>query len=339
MSYFCSTFFARLVVAAARQMGIPSDRIVEETGLTAILAKSTAKITDSQFSELWEKLKADSNDPCFGLHLGENTAGLYRNNIFYSFIKNLPCLLQVIQHVIKYHGILGSMLDPSMERKGIFTTFRETTRSKFVDRHQVEALLAAYAFVFKDILPDKQLLVAVNFQHDGDNTIEEYQRIFCCQVHFNQADNELLFASHDKLLQRLTLFDPTAARQLEPIILRQLSEMNAAETMSDQVAREVLNLMRLRKKPSLNSVARGMAVSTRLLQVHLQEEGVTYSQILENERKKLALEYISQHDADIFEINSILGFSDQSAFTRAFKQWTGHPPKQYKKKFVNTAIL
>jgi AraC-like DNA-binding protein len=333
MPYYCSSAYARLAVAAAQKLGIPADNIVDELALRESLQKSTARIPAYIFSRLWTAMKDASNDPYFGLHIGEATAGLYHHFIFYTFIKNVPGLIHAIEHIVNYHDILGSMLTASIERRGLFTLYRESICSEFVDFHQVECLLAAYALAFKDIMPGKELLAAVRFQHAQVNGMEEYQRIFGCTISFNQPHNELVLISHKKLLRHYQIYDPVATQQLEPIINNQLCEMRSAISWKDRVAREVLNFMRLRKKPVLNKIARELTVSVRLLQVRLQKENATYSEILENERRKLALEYISQHQLDLFEINTILGFSDQSAFSRAFKRWTGSSPKRYRRTY------
>ena len=69
-------------------------------------------------------------------------------------------------------------------------------------------------------------------------------------------------------------------------------------------------------------------ISTRTLQRRLSEEGHTYKQHLENVRRTLAEEYIRDERLSLNEISYLLGFSEQSSFSRAFKRWTGTTPSQ-----------
>jgi len=72
-------------------------------------------------------------------------------------------------------------------------------------------------------------------------------------------------------------------------------------------------------------------MSTRTLQRRLSEEGFTYKQLLESVRHTLAEQYIRDERLSLNEISYLLGFSEQSSFSRAFKRWTGKSPSQTRK--------
>ena len=78
-----------------------------------------------------------------------------------------------------------------------------------------------------------------------------------------------------------------------------------------------------------------MNMSTRTLQRRLQEEGVSFQQLLERTRRELALQYLGQPQLTLFEIACMLGFADPSNFFRAFKRWFGLPPGQYREQVLN----
>ncbi len=73
-----------------------------------------------------------------------------------------------------------------------------------------------------------------------------------------------------------------------------------------------------------------MALSPRMLQRRLKEEGTSYTELLDDCRHKLAVKLISHNKLALSEVTYILGFSDQSNFSRAFKRWTGTSPHQYR---------
>ena len=81
---------------------------------------------------------------------------------------------------------------------------------------------------------------------------------------------------------------------------------------------------------SSRTLASALAMSTRSLQRSLQKEGVSFKELLEMTRQDMALKYIEEKQLSIIEICCLLGFSDQSNFTKAFKRWTGKTPYSYR---------
>ena len=86
--------------------------------------------------------------------------------------------------------------------------------------------------------------------------------------------------------------------------------------------------------PSQARIADDLHVSERTLQRKLKAEGHTYKDILQDYRLRLARNYLSQPGRSIVETSYVLGFSDPSAFSRAFKGWTGHSPAEYREQYL-----
>jgi len=78
-----------------------------------------------------------------------------------------------------------------------------------------------------------------------------------------------------------------------------------------------------------DEVARSLHVSRRTLQRRLAEQGTNYKTLFDEARRELALRYIGEQGMSIKEATYVLGFSEPSNFTRAFKRWTGASPSQY----------
>ena len=78
-------------------------------------------------------------------------------------------------------------------------------------------------------------------------------------------------------------------------------------------------------------IAEQLNMSARSLQRRLKAAGSTFRTLLEAVRKDLAATYVRDPDIELVEVAFLLGFSDQSAFSRAFKRWTGCPPSEARK--------
>jgi AraC-like DNA-binding protein len=83
--------------------------------------------------------------------------------------------------------------------------------------------------------------------------------------------------------------------------------------------------------PDLLSAAQALHTSGRSLRRHLSELGTSYQQVLDEVRKRLALQYLTTTHLPLYEIAFLLGFSDPSNFRRAFKKWTGKSPGEYRR--------
>jgi AraC-like DNA-binding protein len=80
---------------------------------------------------------------------------------------------------------------------------------------------------------------------------------------------------------------------------------------------------------TIGRCAKRLGLSERTLQAHLSERGVRFCEVLEQQRIKLAKAYLEQLEPTLDEIAFRLGYSEQSAFGRAFRRWTGSTPQKY----------
>jgi AraC-like DNA-binding protein len=82
---------------------------------------------------------------------------------------------------------------------------------------------------------------------------------------------------------------------------------------------------------TLSELAREIGLGSRTLQRRLAAEGTSLRRLLDEERRGLALHYIHDARASLIDIAFLLGFADQSAFSRAFSRWTSRSPSDYRR--------
>ncbi len=83
--------------------------------------------------------------------------------------------------------------------------------------------------------------------------------------------------------------------------------------------------------PTVNRIAARLRMSTRTLERRLEREGTTFSDLLEDLRRRLAVRYVTNNGIPLGEIAFLLGFSHTTGFHRAFKRWTGETPLGYRR--------
>lgn len=83
-------------------------------------------------------------------------------------------------------------------------------------------------------------------------------------------------------------------------------------------------------EPSLKNLSQILNIPSRTLQRRLREKGMSFKELLEDSRKQLAKDYLKNKHLSLTDIAFLLAYSEQSAFTRAFKAWFSRSPKDYR---------
>ena len=113
----------------------------------------------------------------------------------------------------------------------------------------------------------------------------------------------------------------------EPVELRSLQERGA---LSTNIAALVQSMMS-KDGVSIDRVAASASISTRSLQRMLADDGISFSEIVEGERKKRFYSLLSEGAITLGELSARLGYKDQATLTRAVRRWTGKTPSDYVK--------
>lgn len=154
-----------------------------------------------------------------------------------------------------------------------------------------------------------------------------WHRFFGCDIRFDADEDSFLL---DWRTVETPL--PSGNQELAATFDSILNEQLAALTESDLRTRcKVLLLRQLTSgEPSEEVLAGQLQVSARTLQRKLGDLGLTYGQLLSETRYELARRYLDDPERSVTEITFLLGLSEQSAFSRAFKRWSGQAPSAYR---------
>ena len=155
-----------------------------------------------------------------------------------------------------------------------------------------------------------------------------YEAHFGCAVAFSAPQNVLVFDQAD--LQRPFVTHNAdvlaiVAPQLEAELAQQLAQLS----LSDQV-KATLKKTLAGQRPELRAVARELGVSTRTLQRRLSDERITFQQLIAEARRELARHYLQHSSLELNETAYLLGYEDPNSFFRAFQQWEGTSPGEWR---------
>lgn len=193
--------------------------------------------------------------------------------------------------------------------------------------HSVEQVITAWlAFAFQ-YTQSAQSPLSVHFTHPPLAAVEQYQHFFRCPVYFNAEFNGVRIRASSLLLPLQT----SNAEVLNVLLCHaeqklSLKRSNASLDIIRQYIIEVLP----DQVPDLGEIAQHLGMSTRQLQRHFQKNNTHLTAFLEEIRLSLAVSYLTQTDHKLLYIAQVLGYSEQSAFQRAFKRHFGVTPREYR---------
>jgi len=156
---------------------------------------------------------------------------------------------------------------------------------------------------------------------------DEYERILRLPVRFDTGENGVLFPS--SMMDSLNPSADAALRKLlESYAAEQLAKIPTTARFSQRVRACILSMLPSGRLTA-DAVAARFSMSNRTLRRRLEEEAVSYQDILDDVRAELARHYLTKEKRSIDEVAFLLGFSDPSAFTKAFRRWTGQTPADF----------
>jgi AraC-like DNA-binding protein len=172
--------------------------------------------------------------------------------------------------------------------------------------------------------------VVVSFAHDVPSERAEYDRTFApASVRFSAPFSGFLLRRTD-LAVPLERADPKLHDVITKHARQVMAELPAAESVTER-ARAIAAKELAHGNPNAMHVATELGMSLRTLGRKLAEEGTTFKDVLDDLRKRLALQFVAGRDLALSDVALLLGFSETAAFHRAFRRWTGQTPLEYRR--------
>ena len=264
-------------------------------------------------------------DPAMGIRMGLLIHPSHLGALGYAWMAS-STLRTALNRGRRFGRMFNEHVDITLEDRpgGIRATYgmsRQPTRPNLVGDGQIAGLLSLCRSSFGSQLTPARVTLKRQKPADPGPWLEYFGE----NVSFGQENNSLMISSADAD-SPLTTSNPEMIRLHEDVIERYLMRMDRDS---------VLNRARLHIMEQLPSgrvteddTARALAVSKRTLHRKLRENGETFRSVLAQVRMNLARRYIEIEDYSVTEIAFLLGYTDTSAFSRAFRSWFGRSPTQ-----------
>jgi AraC-like DNA-binding protein len=323
--------WACLTFQHMREQGVRTDTALKEAGLVRSQLRDPDKRIPFAKHVRFLEIAADRlGDPFWGLHLG---ASIHPKQVGLLGYVALSCdtLGAAIKNMTRYLSVLSEGAEVELAIQGN----QVSVTSRILDPHVLDCrqiddfgasvqLAACRALTSTDVVPER-----VDFRTPKPHSLAEHKRVFGAPVRFDQPRTGLVFDSKVMDLPIHTA-DSDLLRILERYCREILGRRPAVQNLTYQVRELIANLLTT-GEPTIDTVAREMRMSSRTLERRLSAEGLSYRRILDDIRRQLAERYLGDERLGLSQITYLLGYSEPTAFNRAFRRWTGVTPTQYRK--------
>lgn len=191
-----------------------------------------------------------------------------------------------------------------------------------------ELALAAATALSREVCQEEFSPVAVHISHDSPGDISSFKDHFRSPIHF-RSGRDAIEVSRETLSRANRLGDAGISRFFDSHLEGALAELPEDGGLQRRVCSEIAQALS-EGVPRLADVARQIGMSGRTLQRRLASGGYTYQSLVESAQRELASRLLRTTEHSIAEVAFLTGFTEQSTFSRAFKRWIGHTPRDHR---------
>ncbi|MBA6418891.1 AraC family transcriptional regulator [Pseudomonas sp. 5Ae-yellow] len=328
-----SAGWARAIVQALENSGLNAADLFADLGIeAAVLSDPDGRIPQDSMTRLWQRAVEISGNPAIGLNMAQTMRPGHFSVVGYAMMSS-STLLEGFGRVVRYQRILGESADLVLSvEPGFYRISFGIHGDRVPACAQSRDAAMAYALAFCRWMTAQHIRpLRATFDMPEPANLKPYTELFDCPLEFGASAHSLELA-RDLMEAPLASANPMLAQLHDRFAGDYLARFET-DPITHQ-ARQVLCRLLPQGEPKRQAVATAMKMSTRTLQRRLQEEGISFQQLLEKTRRELALQYLGQPKLTLFEIACLLGFADPSNFFRAFKRWFGLPPGQYREQVL-----
>jgi AraC-like DNA-binding protein len=321
-------------VAAALQSvhgrNLNADELLANVGLSSsLLQVPQARVSAKHYGALWRAIAAALDDEFFGQDSRRMKVGSFA--MLCHAVLSCKTLGQALDRSLRFYALILDDISGSAERDAkearIVLHGRAAGVSQRVFAH--ELLLMLLYGVSCWLVGRRIPILRTEFSYPEPAHSAEYRLMYCADLRFSRPNTLLAFeASYLDL----------------PVVQTERSAKEFLRTAPESILLKYKNVSsltaRVRRRlrqflpgtvPDFEELAAEMSMTPATMRRRLNEEGESYQSIKDQLRRDLAISYLSHSNRSVMDIALELGFSERSAFHRAFRKWTGASPAEFRR--------
>ncbi len=317
------------IAQALRLSGVDPLELMAEAGIDgAKLADPEWRVSGDRYSAFLQRCVELSGDEAFGLLAAEQLRPQVLRSLGLAWLAS-DTVYAGLQRLVRFARIVSTAARLSMrEESGLVIielgSIAGAEQTLGADRdYAVGSVVRMCNLALGEFIAP----AAVTLDRPRPAQPERWESKLCSRVTFDSEVCSLSWYRAD-IEEPLVTGDPVLARANDELAEAYLQSFLNRSTARD-VADKILLLLP-DGPPSQQQVAEALHISNRTLQRKLKDEGTSFSDLLQDTRLQLARRYLDQGSRSVVETAYLLGFSEPSTFSRAFKRWTGRSPAEFR---------
>lgn len=311
-----------------RAQGVKPAMVLQRAGLpSGFFEQPKIYVTTAELFALWRAVGESSNDPLIGLKIGGQQRVEHFNPTSIAAISS-KSFRDAVQRIGRYkrltcpEDIRMRAVKNEVAIDFVFTEAEEVVPEVLVDVCLSWILTLGRRGTDSQLAPLRVELMRP--KQDADIL----ERAFGCRVTFTARRNALIFSSQD-MDRPFVTHNADLLAMIGTQLDAELLETGDQLDLNAQVKRAV-KLAMAGTRPTLQAIAREIGVSDRTLQRRLTEAGSSFQQLAEDARREMARHYLKQSSIEYDEVAYLLGYEEVTSFFRAFHQWEGTSPGDWR---------
>ena len=306
--------------------GIDPEPLFREEGIDPeMLFDAGARIPLDRYQRLDVKAAKLSGDPYFGLKGAEYSRPAHLGALGFAWLAS-SSLRTAFQRLSRYARVIQEKLTIELDEDDEFFYVRLDAHMPLLNKRIRENGQLAAVVKFSRVIAGKDFNPAkICLKQSEPEDAGYYYELFRCLLEFNAKATTFVIRLED-VDKRLTGSNDQLAKLNEHIVVKYLAHCEKNDIVNRVKAAVIDGLAN--GQVTETSIAKEMYTTPRNLHRKLQKEDTSFKTLLTEVRKELAQQYIQDRSKTLTEISFMLGFSEVSSFSRAFKGWTGRPPSE-----------
>jgi AraC-like DNA-binding protein len=322
-------------VAAAGIVGLISrcggdpDRIIGAARLDhRDVANPNASLDLNRYCDMFEQAAAQTGVDDFGLRFGQ-TYRLEDMGSIGQLALNSPTLGDAVKNLCRYFPAIQDHSTLALRDDGDLVRLEyQIEDGRILHRRQdAELSIAIFNTIFTRCLGPAWSPTEIHFEHLRAAEPGAHQALLNAPVYFGQPTNAILLR-RDLLVRPMPQAAPIRLPALKAELVRRVEKAKPAD-LAGQVAQKIRDGF-LNRAADIDTVAAALGMSRATLYRTLAAQNLDFSSLTETVRRDLALIYVAERGIPLNDIAALLGYSELSAFSRAFKRWVGASPAKYR---------
>ena len=320
--------YMQAFVSALEARGIDPAVVFDEAGISIQVTSDPLKrISETDVGLLFQASVKATDDPGFGIAVGERMQPGNLHALGFGLLSS-STLRDFYERICNYYQVVSQSADfKSYDTDGesILAATNLAATVCYETRDAWMTMMVRFLrFLYQQEVNPLWIELSRPTPASGAQLYIDY---FKCPVRFGCAEDRVAMDS-SVMDRQLSGANPDMAQHNDEIVMQYLAQMDHNDVVN-RVRRYIIEDL-ASGLLSKQGVADKMHMSPRNLQLKLAAQDTTFQDTLDSTRMKLATGYIGQSHLAITEIAYLLGFSDASNFTRAFRRWFGVSPREYR---------